>query len=158
MVNHTNSCSNHGSFWCNSQLLFVGSNTVSSCLSPGLGRGVAPGWSRQMGRCLDQWTFGYGSKFEAYRTTSVSICLVLTIWWLGHLILTHAHLKELCWTLQALDKLCAVRMKQSGPWICDRFDQTSWSDLTRLTRPVRPVNLLQKRVFLAFWQDMICSL
>ena len=34
-------------------------------------------------------SYGYGSKFEAYGTTHVSICLVLTIWLLEYLILTH---------------------------------------------------------------------
>ena len=34
-------------------------------------------------------TCGYGSKFEAYGTTNGSICLVLTIWLLEYLILTH---------------------------------------------------------------------
>ena len=62
-------------------------------------------------------SYGYGSKFEAYGTTHVSICLVLTIWLLDYQFLTHAHIMTIVGQIQFLtDIIWAYLSRVQNPY------------------------------------------
>ena len=111
--------------WCNFQLFFLAKQlqqhllcgfTKPVSLSPPRARKRGGTWLIKAGRSL-------GRCFR-------------TLWLIGMAItnaipMSDEHLKFVGHCVQALDKLCAVRMKQSCPWICDRLvrsNKLEWLD------------------------------